>query len=575
MITFNTIKWKNFLSTGNQFTEIELDTKPSTLIQGTNGAGKSTLLDAICFALFNKPFRKINKPQLVNSINEKDCVVQIEFTIGGVVWDVVRGIKPNKFEIYRNDVLVDQVAANTDQQKWLEQNVLKMNFKSFTQVVILGSSTFVPFMQLTPAYRREVIEDILDIQIFSTMNVLLKDRIRQVLEQQKECGYELKSAESKVNMQKEHIRNSQMSNDGEIAIKQQQLDVTEEEIFALKKQITIFETANLDLQIEIDTSESTKTQVTKLDSLRHKILHNKKAVDKELQFFSGNDNCPVCTQEIEKIFKQDKVTDLQGKSLEFTIGLEKLESQLTKANEKYETLRLRQEQLQLNYSEIKSLQQQVRMKEEYSMTLVSEVTRLCESPDIARLQGQLDVYLSELTEIEEKCGNVSKKKDEYEIVANLLKDSGIKARVIKKYIPVINKLINKYLTSMDFYVNFTLDEEFDEVIKSRYRDEFSYASFSEGEKQKIDLALLFTWREIARMKSSVSTNLLILDEVFDSSLDASGTEELLKILKNLDSSTNTFVISHKGEILTDRFIHNIKFDKISDFSKIVEQSAGD
>ena len=571
MITFNTIRWKNFLSTGNQFTQLELDTSPSTLIQGTNGAGKSTLLDAICFVLFNKPFRKINKPQLVNSINEKECVVEIEFTIGNTVWRVHRGIKPNKFEIYRDDKLIDQVAATTDQQKWLEQQVLKMNFKSFTQVVILGSSTFVPFMQLTPAYRREVIEDILDIQIFSTMNVLLKDRLRQVVEQQRECGYELKSAEDKVKMQEEHIRNSQTTNVGEIELKHKEIAVLEEEIFEIKKYINILETENIDIHTEITEFDDISDKIRNINELKYKIQHNNSAACKELHFFKGNDTCPTCTQVIEKTFKDRKISDLDTMTEEYEQALLKLESRHITLDKKYTKMLDFKDKLKKNYTEIQHQNSLIARNEKNISKINSEIQRLSESPDIAKMQGKLEVYQEEFSEIEQRCAEVSKKKIEYEVISNLLKDSGIKSQIIKKYIPVINKLINKYLTSMDFYVNFTLDEEFDEIIKSRYRDEFSYASFSEGEKQKIDLALLFTWREIARMKSSVSTNLLILDEVFDSSLDTSGTEELLKILKNLDSSTNTFVISHKGEILTDKFVKNIRFDKISDFSKIVEE----
>ena len=571
MITFNTIRWKNFLSTGNQFTQLELDTNPSTLIQGSNGAGKSTLLDALTFVLFNKPFRKINKPQLVNSINEKDCVVEIEFTIGGVVWNVHRGIKPNKFEIYRNDVLVDQVAASSDQQKWLEQNVLKMNFKSFTQVVILGSSTFVPFMQLTPAYRREVIEDILDIQIFSTMNVLLKDRIRAILEQQRECGYELKSAEDKVKMQEDHICNSQIANGGEIELKHKEIAALEEEIFEIKRYITILETENLDIHTEITDLDDVNRQITKLNDLKFKISHNNSAAYKELHFFEGNDSCPTCTQLIEKTFKDRKISDLSTKTEEYEQALLKLESQHITLDKKYTKMLDYKDLLKKNYTEIQHQHSLVARNEKNMSKIYSEIQRLSESPDIAKMQGKLEVYREEFSQIENRCSQVSKQKTEYEVVSNLLKDGGIKSQIIKKYIPVINNRINRHLTNMDFYVNFTLDEEFDEVIKSRFRDEFSYASFSEGEKQKIDLALLFTWREIARMKSSVSTNLLILDEVFDSSLDASGTEELLKILKSLDSSTNTFVISHKGEILIDKFVNNIRFDKVSDFSKIVEE----
>lgn len=570
MITFNTIRWKNFLSTGNQFTQLVLDTSSSTLIQGANGAGKSTLLDAICFGLFNKPFRKINKPQLINSINEKDCVVEIEFTIGNVVWRIHRGIKPNKFEIYRDDILVDQVAATQDQQKWLEQSVLKMNFKSFTQVVILGSSTFVPFMQLSTAYRREVIEDILDIQIFSTMNIILKDRLRQVLEQQRECVYELKSAEEKVKMQEDHIRNSQTTNDGEIELKNKELGLLEEEVFEMHKYINILETENLDIHTEITDLDDINRQISKLNDLKFKISHNNSASYKELHFFEGNDSCPTCTQLIEKTFKDRKITELSSKTEEYEQALLELESKHVTLDKKYTAMLNLKDKLKRNHSEVLHQKSLIARNEKLMSRINSDIQRLNESADIAKMQGKLEVYQEEYSSIENRCANVSIQKSEYEVVGNLLKDGGIKSQIIKKYIPVINNRINRHLTNMEFYVNFTLDEEFNEVIKSRYRDEFSYASFSEGEKQKIDLALLFTWREVARMKSSVSTNLLILDEVFDSSLDSSGTEELLKILKSLDSSTNTFVISHKGEILIDKFENNIRFEKISDFSKIVE-----
>jgi len=571
MITFNTIRWKNFLSTGNQFTQLDLDTSPSTLVQGSNGAGKSTLLDAICFVLFNKPFRKINKPQLVNSINEKECVVEIKFTIGNVVWRINRGIKPNKFEIYRDDVFVDQVAAASDQQKWLEQNVLKMNYKSFTQVVILGSSTFVPFMQLTPAYRREIIEDILDIQIFSTMNVLLKDRLRQVLEKQKECGYELKAAETKVRMQEDHIRNSQTTNVGEIDLKIKDISVLEEEVFEYTRDINIFEAENLDIHTEIVDIKNLQKDLKNANAILNKLQNRFYYTQKDIAFFTENDTCPTCDQIIDSEFKDRKLSDLRNNSEQFDTGCIKLQQKIISTNDQLEVLIKRENKLKDNIHNISRLRDRISRNEKSISKIQLEIQRLDESPDIAKMQGKLEVYREEQSEIEERCAQVSKTRVEYEVIANLLKDNGIKSQIIKKYIPVINKLINKYLTSMDFYVNFTLDEEFDEIIKSRYRDEFSYASFSEGEKQKIDLALLFTWREIARMKSSVWTNLLILDEVFDSSLDTSGTEELLKILKNLDSSTNTFVISHKGEILIDKFEKNIRFDKISDFSKIVEE----
>ena len=570
MIIFNKIRWKNFLSTGNQFTELSLDASSSTLIQGSNGAGKSTILDALCFVLFNKPFRKINKPQLVNSINEKECVVEIEFTLGKTKWKIHRGIKPNRFEIFRDDKLVDQVAATTDQQKWLEQQVLKMNYKSFTQVVILGSSTFVPFMQLTPAHRREVIEDILDIQVFSTMNIILKDRLRSVYEVQKECGYALKSLQEKLTLQTDHIRDSQVTNDSEIISKQKEFSLYEEEIFDFKRQITILECENLDIETELIELIDIKNSIKNKTSILNKIKHRHELATKEINFFHDNDTCPTCTQSIDKIFQDDKVSKLLSNSVMFEDATTRLGQQLSDMDKKLSLLLIREEVMKKNYAEIKYLNTMISRNEKTISKIYSEIERLSVSPDIAKMQGKLEVYQEEFGKMEKHCNEVSIQKNELDFISSLLKDSGIKTQIIKKYIPVINKLINKHLTSMDFYINFTLDEEFSEIIKSRYRDEFSYASFSEGEKQKIDLSLLFTWREIAKMKSSVSTNLLILDEVFDSSLDTSGTEELMKILKNLDNSTNAIVISHKGDVLIDKFDTNIKFDKISDFSKIVE-----
>ena len=572
MIIFEKIRWKNFLSTGNQFTEIELNTNSSTLIQGSNGAGKSTILDAICFGLFNKPFRKINKPQLVNSINEKDCIVEIEFGIGTLKWKVVRGIKPAKFNIYKDGVLLDQDAATLDQQKWLEQNVLKMNFKSFTQVVILGSSTFVPFMQLTPAYRREVIEDILDIQIFSTMNILLKERLRLTQEQQRDCTYELKSAEEKVKMQEEYIRNSQTANGDVILTKEKEIAKIEEEIFDLQKQINMLEAESLDIDAHTSEIDDLKKQIKKINELHFKITHNKNDAEKNLDFFHDNDTCPTCTQTIEKEFKDRKISDLRGKTLQYTDALGKMSQQIEDLDGKFTILQERRDVMKSNASKVVHLSNIINRNENSISSLKEEINRLSASPDIAKMQGKLEVYQEEYFQTEKRCSEVSRQKNIYEVISNLLKDSGIKSQIIKKYVPIFNKLINKYLASMDFYANFTLDEEFNEIIKSRYRDAFSYSSFSEGEKQKIDLSILFCWREIARMKNSVSTNLLILDEVFDSSLDTNGTEDLLKILKNLDSSTNVFVISHKGEILTDRFVNNIKFDKVQDFSKIVDET---
>ena len=568
MIIFNTIRWKNFLSTGNQWTEIELDKNSATLIQGSNGAGKSTMLDALCFGLFNKPFRKINKPQLVNSINEKDCCVEIEFTIGNTVWRVHRGIKPSKFEIYENDQLVDQESANRDYQKYLEQSVLKINYKSFTQVVILGSSTFVPFMQLPAGHRREVIEDLLDIGIFSRMNALLKDRIRDVRDELKDCDHSVSLAEQKYNLQKENISNlEKVTKDFDDQLKTN-YENNEREIDAIYLEIQEKTKRSEELVAFTQDQEEIERKFESLKEISSKLRHKTSAVDKELSFFVNHDSCPTCQQDISSELKESKTGTLSTKKEELLDAFEKMSSHMKAVQENVNSIREYNSEIsELNY-EIQSLRKRETRLTKQQMEIASK--RNAEKPDLDQEYEKLKSVLQELENKQSDCASVRNQQNQYKIISNLLKDGGIKSQIIKKYVPVINKLINKYLTSMDFYVNFSLDEEFNEVIKSRFRDEFSYASFSEGEKQKIDLALLFTWREVAKLKNSVSTNLLILDEVFDSSLDASGTEELLKILKDIASNTNIFVISHKGEILSERFPNQMRFEKVSDFSKCVD-----
>lgn len=569
MIVFEKIRWKNFLSTGNQFTEMNLNDCSSTLIIGHNGAGKSTILDALCFALFNKPFRKINKPQLVNTINEKDCVVEVEFSIGSVSWLVRRGIKPAKFEIYRSGQLVDQVAANTDQQKWLEQSVLKMNYKSFTQVVILGSSTFVPFMQLPAAHRREVIEDLLDIGIFSTMNVLLKDRIKELQQRQIDCQHMLTLADERVTMQKKNIGNLEQVLDLQIKEKQEKINVNEKKIGDLKVVDEELKTKIENLEPKIVDQEKYTTKVDKLKDMRAKIAQKKSTVSKEIQFFQSNTTCPTCSQTIDGQFKEHRCNDLNDLLATFTNGIGDITKEVDEITAKISEI----SELSLKLYELKNDSNQtqreiVRLEFEnldLSKQLISAQT---EHPDISKEKELLSQYISSKNKTESDCSEVNKQVDEYKVVSLLLKDSGIKSGIIKKYVPIFNKLINKYLQSMDFFVNFTLNEEFEEIIKSRFRDHFSYSSFSEGEKQKIDLALLFTWREVARMKNSVSTNLLILDEVFDSSLDENGTQELMKILRGFGNNTNVLVISHKGEILVDKFMRTAIFEKVNDFSKM-------
>ena len=550
MIVFDKIRWKNFLSTGNTFTQVNITDSQSHLVVGANGAGKSTMLDALCFVLFNKPFRKISKSQLVNSINERETVVEIEFTIGSVNYKVVRGIKPNVFEIYRNDSLLDQDAASKDTQKYLEQSILKFNYKSFTQVVILGSSTFVPFMQLNAPVRREVIEDILDIQIFSRMNLILKDRMKEVREVIKECDHQLELAEKSVNLQRKTISSMEkMSQEykdklqkriGEINTR---MEENHDEVDEFTKKISRMK----DIQQEYD----------EMKDMRVKISHNLDKAEKDLKFYWGNDNCPTCNQVL--MDKTALIEGAQNRQKRFMEGLNVITDSLNRGNRQIKELKTYAEKINANNHEFKALQNEMNK-------LLHEVDAVV--PDLESEQTQLKEYEVKLSETEVNCSKVNENHDHLKIVGTLLKDGGIKSKIIKKFIPVINKSINKYLQSMDFFINFTLDEEFNEVIKSRFRDEFSYASFSEGEKQKIDLALLFTWREIAKLKNSASTNLLILDEVFDSSLDDQATDELLKILRGLGENVNLFVISHKGELLLDKFETTLKFEKANDFSKL-------
>ena len=550
MIVFDKIRWKNFLSTGNSFTEVNITDAQSHLVIGANGAGKSTMLDALCFVLFNKPFRKISKLQLVNSINERDTTVEIEFSIGSINYKVIRGAKPNVFEIYRNGTLLDQEAASKDTQKYLEQSILKFNYKSFTQVVILGSSTFVPFMQLNAPVRREVIEDLLDIQIFSRMNNLLKDRLKDAREIIKNCEHELKLATQQVEMQERSITTlEKLSSDHKTKMEDRmaeihtEMDESQDEISELTK--------------KIDRMQDIQAKYDEMKEMRIKIQHNLEKADKDLKFYWENDNCPTCNQVL--MDKTELIDGAQGRQKRFLEGLNIITDSLNRGNKQIKELQGYAQGINKANARISALQKELKK-------LMKEVNQ--EAPDIDLERDQLEKYQSLLSATESDCAEENKNYDNLTLVGTLLKDSGIKSKIISKFIPIINQKINKYLQSMDFFVNFTLDDEFNEVIKSRFRDEFSYASFSEGEKQKIDLALLFTWREIARLKNSAATNLLILDEVFDSSLDDSSTDELLKILRGLGENVNLFVISHKGELLLDKFEKTLRFEKANDFSKL-------
>ena len=571
MIVFETIRWKNFLSTGDHWNEIQLDGGPATLIVGSNGAGKSTLLDALCFGLFNKPFRKINRGQLVNSINEKGTKVEVCFSIGKDEYRVFRGIKPNTFEVYKNNKMVDQDAAAKDTQKYLEQSVLKLNYKSFTQVVILGSSTFVPFMQLGASVRREVIEDLLDIQIFSNMNMLLKERVKVTSQQSKDCTHLLSIAEERVQAQQKLIDSLKEVNESRQKEKEDKFSfninlVNDKNRSRLEKKAKLEK-----LKEEVIGLDEYKKCLNDLRTEQAESKAELKRLTKEVKFFESNDVCPTCTQDIKKTFKKNRVSSLTKDGIKLTKATKESEENIKQVLEVIDKVETISSQLYELRTDISTSEREVVRLELENVELKQESLELQQkTPNIDKEIQTATALEEQLSNTRDECSKVSETLDEFQVVGSLLRDSGIKRQIIKKYIPIFNTLINKYLHNMDFFINFTLDEEFNEVLKSRFRDEFSYSSFSEGEKQKIDLALLFTWREVARMKNSAATNLLILDEVFDSSLDASATNELLGILGGLGKRTNLFVISHKGDILLDKFKKILRFEKVNDFSKLTE-----
>ena len=566
MILFEKVRWKNFLSTGNQFTEIQLNDTNTNLIVGSNGAGKSTVLDALTFSLFGRAFRKINKPQLINSVNDKDCKVEVEFTIGKTSWKVVRGIKPAIFEIWRDDSLLDQASSAADQQKWFEQNVLKMNYKSFTQIVILGSSTFVPFMQLTASNRRDVIEDLLDIRIFSTMNVVLKEKIRSIKEEVKVLELKKDSLNDKVEMQKNFIEELECRGKENVKQKENKIQelLIEENNLMLSNQIIEEDVFKLNKEIEEVTGATDKLR--KLGNLKGKISNKVSTITKEHKFFTENTVCPTCNQDIEETFRINRIKDAQDKAKELQSGYQELEDAINKEEERErQFLFLSKETTTLthgiskNNTKIAGCQRQIRDLESEIQRITDQLAnRNIENEKLESLKDNLKTTYDELAQRKDTI-------DYYDFSYSLLKDGGVKSKIIKKYLPLINQQVNRYLQMMDFYINFTLDEEFNETVQSPIHEDFSYASFSEGEKMRIDLALLFTWREVARMKNSVNTNLLIMDEVFDSSLDGFGTEEFLKIIRFVIKDANVFVISHKTG-MDDRFANVIKFEKVKGFS---------
>ena len=569
MIRFKKIRWKNLLSTGNQWTEIDFERSNTTLIIGGNGAGKSTVLDALTFSLFNKPFRKITKGQLVNTVNEKGCLVEIEFDVGTREYKVIRGIKPNTFEIWVDGVMLNQNAAAADQQKYLENNILKLNYKSFTQIVVLGSSSFVPFMQLSNTHRREVIEDLLDIKIFSAMNGVVKDKLRKSRESIKVLELKKESLSDKVEMQKSFMGKLESKGRDDIQSNRDKIKILGTEIDTHIEHNGLKEVAVAELMEEQSTVIGAGDKLVKLNNLKGKITQKVSTITKEHKFFTGNTVCPTCTQSIEESFRLNKIADVQNKSKDLKEGLKELEETIkSEEDRERQFTQLSKEITKLthgisqNNTRISGLQRQIGDLESEIQRLTDQLAnRNTEHEKLAKLSEQLNATFESLGE----------EKDDIQYkdyVYNLLRDGGVKRKIIKKYLPLINKQVNRYLQMMDFYINFTLDEEFNEKVQSPIHEDFCYASFSEGEKMRIDLALLFTWREVAAYKNSTNTNLLIMDEVFDSSLDGSGTDEFLKIIRFVVKNANIFVISHK-ESLLEKFESVIQFEKIKGFSRIV------
>jgi len=568
MIIFKTIRYKNFLSTGNYFTEIKLNGSTNTLVIGTNGAGKSTMLDALCFGLFGKPFRNINKPQLMNSINQKDCVVEIELSIGTKEYKIVRGIKPNVFEIYLDGELLNQDAAVKDYQEHLEKFILKLNYKSFTQIVILGSASFVPFMQLSSSDRRAIIEDLLDIQIFSTMNTVLKDKVAINKEAINNNKHDTNLFTTKHDMQESHIEVLKQNNNEMIVKKESEIATIMLQIENVNSIIAELNTEVSELQGSINDKDSVNAKLKKLNQFETQIESNLSKHKKDINFFENNDDCPTCRQAINQEFKNTQIKELGSKIEKFAEGLSKLEIDIIEQQNKLNVIQEITSDIHSKQVSIASNTTTVIQSTNYITKLQKEIIELSGTKEDLRSEtDKLDKLKTSLLNLEETKKQLFDEKTYLEAASLLLKDSGIKTKIIKQYLPVINKLVNKYLATLDFFVNFNLDESFKETIKSRHRDEFSYASFSEGEKQRIDMALMLTWRAVAKLKNSTNTNLLILDEVFDSSLDNNGTEYLMSILQMLED-VNLFVISHKGDILQDKFRSVLRFEKVNNFSRI-------
>ena len=570
MITFETIRWKNLLSTGNAWTEIELNANKTNLIMGANGHGKSTILDALCFVLFGKPFRKINKPSLTNSVNGKDCRVEVEFGAYGKKYKIFRGIKPNVFEIYVDGMLLNQDSASRDYQEYLEKFILKMNMKSFCQIVILGSASFTPFMQLTPADRRAIIEDLLDIQIFSIMNILVKQRVQENKENLEINRASLKSNEGKKDYVERTLKSLRQNNDDRL----DELN-TQYNDFASQKTDLLNKVKKL-----VDEKEKLVDEITDISTLKQTYEmairqiaswdSEAKRNEKEREFLKSSDNCPTCKQNIKESFKNKRVITLLNEASSTLIAAQKMENENQLILEQINDKEQKSKRIQSISAEIKADKQTMMHIVSTMNNIEDNIDKIKNADTLVRdSEEELDKTIKEIDRLGDKIAFYVSEKVLIDTAMALLKDGGIKTKIIKQYVPIINKLVNKYLDRMGFFVNFNIDENFNEVIKSRYRDEFSYANFSEGEKTRIDLALMFTWRAIAKMKNSVNTNLLILDEILDGSLDANGTDEFLKIIQTLTDDTNTFIISHKTDTIADKFDKTYRFEKIRNFSRLM------
>ena len=568
MIYFKKLRWRNFLSTGNQFIEVDLTKSPSTLIIGMNGAGKSTMLDALCFVLFNRSFRDIKKEQLVNTINNTDCEIECEFETHNKRYKIVRGIKPNVFEIYCDGMLLDQMASNVDYQNMLETNILKCNYRAFCQVVILGSTSYEPFMHLRARYRREVVEEILDIRVFSHMDLLLRQKQGELSKAVIDVRHRYDLMQEKYELQKNHFEEIQNRDNTDIEDRKQQLKENAQSNYDYNQKLQLLNEKIISTKAEIWGGEKVFKKEKELDKLETKIEHKLEKEKKDVAFFEQNDNCPTCTQPIDLRFKQTEIYEGKKKISELEEGLQQLSAEMGKTQEQIKQYKAVEKKLNDLDIQVAKINTSISEINRHSNRLDSEIAKLENTDNNSNtIQKELEEIKEQLVQVNLEKEKAVEEKKYIDIAREILNDTGVKANIIKKYLPIMNNLINKYLQSMDFFVNFNLDEEFNETIKSRHRDTFNYNSFSEGEKLRIDLALLFTWRTIAKMKNSTNTNLLILDEIFDSSLDGQGTDDFFKIVNKMGKE-NIFIISHKGDILFDKFTNIIKFEKEHNFTRL-------